>query len=189
MNNLDLYFKHRKQIKTGDAIQWKSETALGYAIRWFGKIPKSRIRTPGVNVNHTSLAIVFSAFDKERRYCTEALEHGIDVNILSVRFAKFKGKVWWLPLLNRYDTEVIRNCIGGNALAHIGIGYDYIDVFKQTRRKVMVDKKRLFCSEHYYLSVNEAFKQLGIPEVHMLFAPQPHNIPEMGIHKTGIRIL
>ncbi|KKM79223.1 hypothetical protein LCGC14_1352110 [marine sediment metagenome] len=188
MKKLDLYLKYRDQIKTGDAIQWKSESVLGYMIRLFERIPANKKNIPGANVNHTALAMIFKEYDKDRRYCTEALEHGIDVNVLSVRFAKYKGKVWWLPLLDRYDTDIIRMAIGSFAMSHVGIGYDYLSIFKQTRRKVAVDKKRLFCSEHYYVSINEAFTDLGIPQRQMLFAPQPNDIPFMGIHKLGVRI-
>lgn len=186
--DLELYKKNRIKIGTGDAIQWRSSTTLGWAIRLFARASKEKRKLPGFDVNHTSFAIKFSEYDQERRYTTEALSHGIDLNLLSRRLTEYKGEVWVLPLLLKYNH--LRSDMGKIALSHMGIGYDYESLFKQTHKRVVPNMKALFCSEHYFVSVRGAFNlhDIGDKLNHIIKAPRPCDIPDLGIFDLPVKI-
>jgi len=182
-----LYIKNRIKIGTGDAIQWKSNSILGWCIRLFAKASKDKRKLPGYNVNHTSLAITFAEYDQDRRYTTEALEHGIDLNMLSRRLQEYKGEVYLLPLRLRYNH--CRRDIGKVALSHMGIGYDYKAIMRQTHSRVRPDRKRLFCSEHYFVAVRAGFVMNGMEDLNDITkAPRPCDIPDLGIFSNPIKI-
>ena len=184
---LNLYKINRIKIGTGDALQWKSNTPLGWAIRLFSKPKKENRNSPEYNVNHTSLAIVFHEYDQNRRYTTEALEHGIDLNLLSRRLREYKGEVYWLPLMLKYN--YCRPAIGKIALSHMGIDYDYKSLLRQTHSRVRPDRKKLFCSEHYFIAVRAGFDMNGVELLdNMEKAPRPCDIPDLGIFGRPVRI-
>lgn len=184
---MNLYEQHRYKIGTGDALQWKSFTPLGWLIRLFAKPDESKLDIPEYNVNHTSLAITFSEYDQDRRYTTEALEHGIDLNMLSRRLQEYRGKVYWLPLKLKYNH--CRRDIGKIALSHMGIGYDYKALVKQIYSRVRPDKKSLYCSEHYFIAVSGGLRLHGINNLNdIVKAPRPCDIPDLGIFAKAVRI-
>jgi len=184
---MSLYLEYRAEISTGDALQWRSSTLLGWAIRLFAKPKKENRGRAGYDVNHTSLAITFSEYDQYRRYTTEALEHGIDLNLLSRRLREYKGEVYWLPLMLRYN--YCRPAIGKIALSHMGIDYDYKSLLRQTHSRVRPDRKQLFCSEHYFIAVRAGFNINGVELLDsMEKAPRPCDIPDLGIFEEPIRI-
>ena len=187
MKGSDLYLNKKYLIQTGDAIQWRSSTPLGWGIRFFARPPKKYRKIPYFTANHTSLAIIFGEYDQDRRYTTEALNFGIDLNLLSRRLVMYKGEIWVLPLLLEYNH--LRKDIGKVALSHMGIGYDYKSLFKQIHERVTVNKKALFCSEHYFISVRSAFRKNELNDLENISkAPRPCDIPLLGIFSEPFRI-
>ncbi len=181
---LKLYYKNRIKLSTGDALQWKSNTVLGFMIRLFAKSTNTK---PWNIVNHTSQVITFNEYDSVRKYTTEALEKGIDLNLLSRRLNSYKGEVWCLPLKLKYNH--VRRDIGNIALSHMGIEYDYGSLFKQVLTRVKANREKLFCSEHYFITVKEAFKINGIEELqNITIAPRPCDIPSLNIFGKPIKI-
>jgi hypothetical protein len=154
-------------MKTGDLLQWKSNSIIGAAIRW---------KTKSI-VNHSSLVLKLIEYegDEKRRFTTEALERGIILNYLSRRLEQFDGEVWWYPLKDDQDNN--RGRIGTIALSLIGIPYDYQSIFRQVFGSVSVDARRLFCSEYCYL----AYGFSGI-------APAPGDMPKLGIFKEPVKL-
>lgn len=166
-----MYLTFRDDMQTGDALQWKSNSFIGWAIRK---------KTKG-DVNHTSMVINLTEFGTDRRFCIEALDYGIDLNLVSRRLKNFDGEVYWHPLINQ--TEETRIVMGRYALGTLGIPYDYKSIFKQIFGKVSADAKQLFCSEMLYLAAVEA----GFSKRKK--APTPADIPNLGWWaKQGQRI-
>lgn len=157
----------KDQMKTGDLLQWRSNSLLGAAIRWKTKS----------NVNHSSLIIRLAEYEglERRRYTTEALEHGIVLNFLSRRLEQFDGEVWWYQLNDTWNHA--RQEIGADALSMVGIPYDYKSLFYQLIGKVSADARKLFCSEYCYLSY-------GFTGT----APAPADMPALGIFKQPIKL-
>jgi len=173
-NKLKMYLQVRHAMKTGDCILWKSNSVVGWLIRKFSK----------GNVNHASLVIKLEQYEdlKDRRFLLEALGSGIVLKLLSRRLENFKGQVWWLPLKDEYNDN--RDDIGTWALEQVGIGYDYVSVFKNIISKASADMKAFFCSEFCFLG----WKLNGI-KLKGNKAPTPVDIPKLKIFKKSIRIL
>jgi hypothetical protein len=167
MADITKYNEVKDQFKTGDLLQWKSNSLIGWAIRW---------KTHS-NVNHSSLVIRLAEYEglERRRYTTEALEHGTVLNFLSRRIELHDGEVWWYPLVDEWNEN--RQAIGERALSMIGIPYDYGSIFKQLFGKVSADARSLFCSEYCYLSY-------GFTGT----APSPADMYNLGIFKPGVKI-
>jgi hypothetical protein len=167
MKDLSAYMSVRHQMKTGDLLQWHSNSLIGAIIRW---------RTHS-NVNHSSLVLRLDEYagKEDRRWTTEALEHGTVVDLLSRRLADYDGSVWWYPL--RDELEGKRKSIGEKALELIGVPYDYGSIIKQIFGRVSANARRLFCSEYCYISYGYSGK-----------APTPADMPNLGIFKAPIKI-
>lgn len=140
------YEENRDQMKTGDLLLWRSNSLLGSLIRFFSK----------GKVNHASLLLRIIAYEgqEKRVFTSEALEHGVVINPLSLRLQEYDGEVWWYPLRKEWDNE--RNAIGVRALQYLGVGYDYGSLFKNAICRVSADVRKLFCSEYYYICLGRS---------------------------------
>jgi len=168
MKDLTAYESVKDAMKTGDLLQWRSNSLIGSLIRW---------RTKS-NVNHSSLVLRLSEYEglERRRFTTEALEHGTVLNYLSRRLEQFDGEVWWYPLKDEWNEK--RQAVGECALSLIGIPYDYQSIMHQIFGKVSADARSLFCSEYCFICYGMDGK-----------APTPADMPELGIYKEGVKIL
>lgn len=173
MRELIRYNALRKYMKSGDLIEWGSASMVGGIIRFFTK----------KDVNHSSILLNLDLFEglKERRFVLEALEHGIELNLMSKRLNEFKGTVFWSPLKPEYDH--LRNEIAAWALERVGIDYDYPSLFSNIFGKVSLDGKKFFCSEYYH----KAMVAAGIlPKAK---AARPGEFEKFNIHSKTIEIL
>jgi hypothetical protein len=162
-------------MKTGDLIEWQSDSAIGWLIRKF----------TGQDVNHSSLLMKFSYSGlADRRFVLEALEDGLEFNLLSRRLDDFNGKVYWYPLKSEYDDR--RDTIGSWAIMRKAehIKYDYWNLFKQVFGKVSVDAKKFFCSEFYHAAMIHAMILLPRKRAY-----RPGEFAALKIHEKRIRIL
>jgi len=168
MNDLTAYLAVKDQMKTGDLLQWRSNSLIGALIRW---------RTKS-DVNHSSLVIRLQEYEglERRRWTTEALEHGTVLNLLSRRLEQFDGECWCYPLNDSWNAWR-ENC-GEWALKMVGIPYDYGSILKQIIGKASADARALFCSEYCFMAYGLDGK-----------APSPGEMPELGIFKEPIKIL
>ncbi len=171
MTSMDQYYKYRPRIETGDIIEMASNTLIGGAIRL----------VTGKPVNHTAVAIRLGQYYSNRVFLLEALEMGITLNFLSRRIAEFSGDVYWLPL--KKEHELSRPLIGREALGYVGVGYDYLSIAKQLIGRVSADARRLFCSEHAYLSLLRA----GLP-VKREKVPVPGEMVDLGVFEKPVLI-
>jgi len=172
-DKLKMYIQVRHVMRTGDCLLWQSNSIIGWLIRKFSK----------ANTNHASLIISLNEYGnlKDRRFLLEALGSGIVLRLLSRRLMNFSGKVWWLPLKDKYNGN--RDRIGEWSLMQVGIPYDYKSVFKQMIGRVSADVKEFFCSEFCFIGwIESGIKLKGK-------APRPGDIPKLGIFKKAIRIL
>jgi hypothetical protein len=137
MNDLSRYNIIRDLMRSGDVIQWRSDSLLGEAIR---------LRKGG-DINHTSIVIRLQEYEGlERRVFTlEALEHGVVLNLLRRRLESFDGQAYLLRLREQFDPQ--RQAIGERALSCVGIPYDYPGILQECFGNAKMDLKRLFCSE------------------------------------------
>ncbi len=137
MLNLKVYEIARDLTKTGDLVQWHSDSLLGAGIR---------LRKGGV-INHTSIIIRLAEYEgKDRRVFTlEALEHGVVLNLLSRRLADYDGDAYLLRLKDKFDP--LRGDMGERALACVGIPYDYLGIIKECFGNAQMGLDQLFCSE------------------------------------------
>ena len=170
--DLTAYLAIRPEINTGDLLEWGSSTIIGKAIRFVTR----------KDVNHDSLALRFDRFDGllNRRFCLEALEHGIELNLLSRRLENFKGQVYWYKLKPEYNNK--RSAIAGWALKQVGVKYDYGSLFKNLLGRVSTDARRFFCSEYYFM----ALEAVGILKADK--APRPGEFKAFGIHEPRVQI-
>lgn len=174
MNNLTKYLTVRPKLSTGDLIEWRSNSIVGWAIRLF----------TGRNVNHSSLVIKFADQDDlhERRYVLEALGQGVDLNFLSRRLKEFDGEAWWYQLKPKYNRN--KALILPWALDQLGTQYDYRSIIAQTVSKVSADGRKFFCSEYYQMAMENA----GILPC-MTKALRPGDFAELNIHLDPVKIL
>lgn len=137
MGKLDSYYANRDRMKTGDVLQWDSDTLLGDGIQ----------ARKGGDVNHTGLVIRLQEYEGEERrvFTLESLENGVVLNLLSRRLEQFDGHVYFIPLKDDYDPQ--RGKIGERALSCVGIPYDYPAIIKECFGNAKMDMTRLFCSE------------------------------------------
>jgi len=168
MNDLSRYRTYKEHMKTGDLLQWRSNSIVGKLIYW----------KTGYDVSHSSLILRLSEYEGEerRRFTTEAIGIGTVLSLLSRRLEHFNGNLWWFPLIDDWDEK--RTFIGEMAVGLIGIKYDYKSLIKQIFGAVSVDIQRLFCSEYVYLCYGFAGQ-----------APYPGALSNLGIHKKGVQLL
>jgi len=114
MEKLSEYKALRNFMKSGDLIEWGSASMIGGIIRFFTK----------KQVNHSSILLNLDRFEglEKHRFVLEALEHGIELNLMSARLEDFKGVVYWSRLKPEYD--LYRNKIAAWSLERIGTKYD-----------------------------------------------------------------
>lgn len=156
---LPSYELNRDQMKTGDLLLWRSNSLLGVIIRRFSK---------GI-VNHASLLVRLSEYEgiERRVFTSEALEHGIVLNLLSKRMKEYDGDIWWYQLKPEWNVE--RTKIGERAFEYMGTPYDYDSLFKNAICKVSAEATKLFCSEYYYICLGQKGK-----------APTPQDLISFG---------
>lgn len=173
MDKLSLYKLYRKEMKSGDLLEWGSASLIGGLIRLFTR----------KKVNHSSLLLNLDTFSglKNRRFVLEALEHGIELNLMSMRLEDFKGKVYWSALKPEYDG--CRDQIASWALDKVGTDYDYRSLFANMFGMVNQDAKKFFCSEFYHMALfNAGILPGGV-------ASRPGEFEKYMIHEPPVRIL
>ncbi len=168
MNDLTTYNTVKQDMRTGDLLQWHSDTPLGWMIR-----AKTHSR-----FNHSGLVIRLAEYEglERRRFTHEALEYGVILNLLSRRLEEFNGECYWYPLKDEWDVK--RQTTGELAMSFTGISYDYFAIAMQLFTSVQADCAQLFCSEMCFLS-------WGFSGV----APNPGELLSLGIFKEGVKIL
>jgi hypothetical protein len=116
----------------------------------------------------------------------EALNYGLELNVMSARLKKYKGDVYWYSLkdeFNKYRDEIASICLLAEGRTE-ELRYDYLSIVRQLYRKVSVDvEKHSFCSE---------FCQWVLQEAHVMekqkTALRPGEFDKLGIYKPRILI-
>jgi uncharacterized protein YycO len=171
--DIENYLKIRDSLKTGDCVQWKSKSMIGWLIRMFS----------GGDVNHTSLIVSIGGYDSliDRKFLLEAQKNGIVLTSLSRRLGAHNGSAYVLPLKNDFDDKRVN--IGNWAFLQVGIKYDYDSLFNQILGKVSADAEKYFCSEFVYLAYKNADIPMYNPDG---MAPRPVDVDKLGIFKEPI---
>ena len=139
---MTLYNQIRHEIKTGDLIEWRSNSIVGRTIRLF----------TGKAVNHTGIAFVmdnYGGISGRHIFTLEAAPKGIECNLLSVQLQNFKGQVFLKQLKPQFDH--LRNIGIDWALEQTNTKYDYGSLFKNIFGKVSADARKFFCSEYVFI--------------------------------------
>jgi hypothetical protein len=173
MNNLSKYNLLRDRIRTGDLVEWRTNSLLGWLIR---------LRT-GAKVNHSSLVVKFDYDEcEQRRYVLEANAGGIELHKLSTRLQNHNGKAWLLKLKPEFNLH--RNKILGWAIDKVDTKYDYGSIFKQITANVSVDGNRYFCSE--FIQAAWTYAKILPP---FETAIQPGDFGKWGLTEKEVEIL
>jgi len=173
MGKLSLYRLYRDQMDGGDLVEWSSATLVGGTIRLF----------TGKPVNHSSILLNLDHYSglKHRRFVLEALEHGVVLNLLSMRLEDFKGKVYWSQLKPEYNDR--RDRMAAWALERVGTPYDYQTLIANIFGKISSDAKKFICSELYFKDLVAAGIVPPGPD------PRPGEFARYNVHRPPIRIL
>lgn len=163
MNDLSRYNQVRNEMKTGDLLQFSGSGIVSGIIK---------LRTG--KFSHSSLVLIIDEYD--RRMTMTAENRGVYPVPLSDYLAGYKGRAWWYPLTDDWDPR--RYDIGGRALDMSGTAYDWGSLIRQALVKVSAGASRLFCSELCFLAYGYTGK-----------APNPSEMPGLGIFKDPVRIL
>ncbi len=168
MMGLSLYDRVKDGMASGDLIQWGAHDLLGAIIQ----------RATHSDVSHSSLVIRLTEYEglERRRFTTEALRHGVVLNLLSRRLEHHTGSAWWYPLKDEWNDK--RQTIGERALSFVGIPYDFKSIAKFLFTRVSADARTIFCSELAYICYGFQGE-----------APAPGDMPGLGIFKDAVRIL
>jgi len=177
--SLDLYYKYRPEMQSADLLQWQSDTLLGKLIRIWSK---------GVNHSGQVLDLALCKDLLNRRWILEALEGGLDINLISSRLEGYKGRVWWHPLLPEYDEyrPRIRNLAVMRATEYGKKSYDYWGLVKNAICRVSANAREYFCSEFVYLNCRDVGMPLG--DWPREIAPRPGDMAEFGWWGAGTLI-
>ena len=177
-DELQKYNQYRDQMDNGDLMEFATKGFIGWAIR----------RVTKKDVNHTALLWCVDEFKsvKNRKFIMEALEHGLELNVMSDRLKKYKGKVYWYqlkPEFDKYRDDIASICLLAEGRTD-EIKYDYLSIFRQLYRKVSVDiEKNSFCSEFCQWVLQEA----KVIEKRKR-ALRPGEFEKLGIYKPRIKI-
>lgn len=173
MNDLTIYQQHRTQMKTGDALLYRSKGSLiGWIIQKFS------------DFNHIGGVLRFGPDEQEvdRVWTLEAVGRGVKPSYLSEKIVSYHGEIWWYPLKDEFDDH--RKFMQEAALILKDIDYDFKSLFKNVLGYVSVNLKTLFCSEYYYFQLCYAkiiTDNIGI-------APRPGDIPKLNIFKEPFKL-
>jgi hypothetical protein len=173
LNDLSLYTKVRPEMKTGDHLGWRSNSAIGYFIRVFSR----------GDINHSSIVIKVDGVN-DHRFDLGANKKAVELHKLSWMLREYRGEVWWYPLKDEYEER--RQLIEQAAFKLIDIGYDYNSLIKNMVGRVSTNMSKLFCSETYNLIMLQA----GIGTGYLHVAPTPADIDQkFTIFKDKVQIL
>jgi hypothetical protein len=173
--DIENYIRYRDTLKTGDCIQWKTKSVIGWLIRLFSS----------GDVNHTSLVVNISGYEgiANRKFLLEARGSGVVLTSLSRRLGDHNGSAYILPLKDEFEDKRVN--IGNFAFMQVGIKYDYDSLFNQILGKVSADASEYFCSEFVYLAWLNADIPMYNPDG---LAPRPSDIDSLGIFKEPIQL-
>lgn len=139
MINLYSYYQHL--INTGDALEFDSDTLLGWAIQGCTK----------QHVNHTAVAMRYQlcGTNVERRYISETRKlkgkTQVGLTYLSSKIQNHDGKVYLLRLKPKFEAS--RKDIGIKMQSLEGIEYDWWSLFKNIFIRPLVNADKLYCTE------------------------------------------
>jgi len=186
--SMDRYIKSRPLIETADLLQWRSKGVIGAAIRWFSKIRYFGSPALIEDVNHSGGAIRFDRYSNgvDRRWTLEAINGGIDLNLISRQLEGYEGVLYLHKLKEAYSP--FRDLIAGNLLCRKGTKYDFGNLFKQMFAAASVDAREFFCSEAVYWAGLEAglAPAAGWP---VKRAPKPAEMLNIGWWEEGSILL
>lgn len=159
------YAELRSQIKTGDAILWKSRGVIPWLIQRFSAF------------SHASLVVRLDRYEEftDRIFLVEALAAGVQLRLLSERLKNHRGETFWFKPIGLSHSA--RTRIGTSALdvCARGIPYDYGSLFRNMLGRVSLNARRYFCSEFIWDMWRKApFFQAVMGPV---TAPRPGDIP------------
>jgi len=178
---MDGYLQYREQMKTGDILQWKSNTPIGFAIRFFSGAYK---KSGAYNANHTSMIVdIETSITTSRKFMLEAVSSGVVLSAVSRVLKKFNGELYLLPLKDEFDNK--RSTLKHWAIQEVGVEYDYVGLVSQIFGRISVDVKQYFCSEYVYVAYQNANIPMNNPSG---LAPRPNDIPSLGCFKPAIKI-
>lgn len=176
VNDLSIYKTSRKKMRTGDLLQWRGNYTFSRIIR----------RHTGEQENHSSLVVRLSEYPN-RVFSIEAKSNGLHLWPLSSLLQRYDGSVNWYPIRDEYFASGAANDAARWLLAHLGVGYDFMDCLSNWRTILGIDPdpadaKQLYCSESVFLAfrdkwydeMSEMYVGAGLPHLQDIkIAPVP----------------
>jgi len=176
--NLSQYHIYRSLMDNGDLLEFSTQSRVGNMIRYITK----------KDVNHSAILWCVDEFKdvKDRKFIMEALEQGVELNLLSARLRNYRGDVYWYSLrkeFNEYRDKIASICLLAEGRID-EIRYDYLSLIRNMYKKVNVDiSKYSFCSEF----VQWVLEQAGVIEKQNE-ALRPGEFGNLKIYKPRIQI-
>jgi len=193
MNDLANYYELRSTIRPGDVLSYKGKGLISWLILRIDK----RSHVSGIASSPT--------IHEERCLIIEADQGEVNVRALSAKLRDYRGEVYLHRL--KPELDAYRNGIDSFYWAHIGLGYDYPDLFgnaaalltgNPNNGRVRADSDKYFCSE----LCGEAIR-CGIPEATLKgylphedlerllcgIALRPGGISRLPIFQPAVRVL
>lgn len=171
-NDMTIYEQYRPQMKTGDALLYKSKRAfIGWLIQKFSSF------------NHAGIVIRFGpdACGVDRVWTFEAVGRGVVPAYLREKVAKYPGEIWWYPLKDEFDNR--RDFMLECAETLRGTDYDFKSLLKNVLGYVSVNMDSLFCSEYWFAVARYSRVVEGDA------APRPGDIPKFPCFKPPIKLV
>ena len=158
-NDLTCYNSCKDQMKSMDALAYKSNEPIGEIIRIF---------SPGWN--HAGLFIPMDRHNgyECRNWTLEAVHPKVHLTLLSKKLESYNGEVWWFPLKPEYDD--LRILGERYVLEFEGVKYDLRGLLRNALGWVSMNAFQMFCSELDFFG----YREMGI--VHGNVAPRPSNL-------------
>jgi hypothetical protein len=190
VNDLTKYNEIKELMKTGDMLEWRSNSVLGKLIRWragwFTKVDKDK------EYSHTSAILRMREWEDQerRRYHIEAGPKGFQPAILSREIENYDGNLWLYQLKKEYNP--LRGDLGLELLGMMGIGYDFLGLAENIFSRIKPGSKWLFCSGAIYKAYKKILgisKQCTYYKKHGDLMPTPTDMPLLELFDDRIQIL
>ena len=128
-------------MQSGDMIEFDSNAILGRLIKFF--TGKKRTHTAGVE----------GTMGQTQNFLIEANAPGIELETAIRDFSTTGSKIYWTPLLRKYDGN--RKAIADFWLSQVGCPYNYQGLFSNILGHINATVGKYICSIFYFVGLVE----------------------------------
>jgi len=194
------YSKIRPGIRPGDAIAFHGTKAVSKGIALYEKFKTGAEFS--TCITHIASA-VSGPIVLDRKLMIEANEGEVNARSISSVLTGYSGTIWWYPL--REELSQYREAMDLRCWETIGTKYDFGSFFRNLSGNVLLDIRRLFCSELLQYSLEAIPHQaicdllrhlkkqaIDFPELDLMFAKvalRPNQLVQLPFYRQPVEIL